>query len=370
MKRIKTKDGIAEWKIDNFVERILARCADKSIFMRNLYVNFYRIFDREYFNKGLTFIDKYIKLFVGEVTEKQRKEYIYDMVYSLHRFGCMFDEYFYFEFYNLNTLGKSSFITDKTRWDYYSKMNTDENNRILNDKRQAYELFKVFYKRDLLQISSKEDIEELEKFLTIHPRFIVKPIDSSGGRGIYIMDSSEYPDSAVLLDKLIENGAVVIEELIKQVPEMSVLNGSSVNTVRVPTLKLKDRVVIFNPFFRIGRQGAVVDNGFQGGILLAVDSSTGICKTCGFDESGKEYITHPDSNVILPGFQIPKWNQLIELAEKLANVLVDNNYVGWDLALTDKGWVMVEGNPRGQFLTQVITSRGIKHELENYINQM
>ena len=92
-----------------------------------MYVNFYKVFDNSYFEKGLTFIDKNIRMFVGDVTERQRKEYIYDMVYSLHRFGCAFDEYFMFDYPNLNTRGRSSFVTDKIRWDYYARMNLDEN---------------------------------------------------------------------------------------------------------------------------------------------------------------------------------------------------------------------------------------------------
>lgn len=41
------------------------------------------------------------------------------MVYSLHRFGCMFDEYFMFDFEHLTAAGRETFITDKKRWEYY-----------------------------------------------------------------------------------------------------------------------------------------------------------------------------------------------------------------------------------------------------------
>lgn len=61
---------------------------------------------------------------------------------------------------------------------------------------------------------------------------------------------------------------------------------------------------------------------------------------------------------------------MVELVNKLADVIDGNHYVGWDLALTDNGWLMVEGNPRGQLVEQYATKIGIKQELENYINQM
>lgn len=46
-----------------------------------------------------------------------------------------------------------------------------------------------------------------------------------------------------------KKGAVVVEELVCQVDEMAALHPSSLNSVRVPTLKLKDRIVIYRPFF-------------------------------------------------------------------------------------------------------------------------
>jgi hypothetical protein len=61
LKKVKNNDGIAGWKIDSPVERLLSKFADKSSFGKFLYVNYYRVFDRKYFNKGLTFIDKTIK---------------------------------------------------------------------------------------------------------------------------------------------------------------------------------------------------------------------------------------------------------------------------------------------------------------------
>ena len=146
MKKIEGKDGIAGWKIDSPIEWIFAKWADKSEFGKFIYVRYYQICDHDYYEKGLKFIDRNIKQFVGEVKEDQRRKYIRDMVYSLHRFGCMFDEYFLYNFPVLNIQGRESFITDKIRWDYYARMNKDENKELFNNKRKAYELFRKYYK--------------------------------------------------------------------------------------------------------------------------------------------------------------------------------------------------------------------------------
>jgi hypothetical protein len=51
-------------------------------------------------------------------------------------------------------------------------------------------------------------------------------------------------------------------------------------------------------------------------------------------------------------------------------VVETNNFIGWDLALTDDGWVMIEGNPRGQLVFQIAREKGAKAELEDIISRM
>lgn len=370
MKKIKTKHEIASWKIDSPVERWLSRQADRSAFWKRAYVKYYRIFDKAYYEKGLTFIDKNIKVFVGTVTEEQRKRYVCDMVYSLHRFGCMFDEYFAFRFELLNTAGRESFITDKIRWDYYDRMNTRENLELFNDKRKAYERFGEFYKRELIEVSCDDDLKVFIPFFEKNDRMIVKPKNGSGGKGIFILEKKTYPSVEKAFAAIRAVGAAVVEELIVQAPEMATLNESSVNTVRVPTLKTKDGVVIFHPFLRCGCGNAVVDNASSGGILAEVDPKTGIVITKGANESGGFYIKHPSSGTVIPGFQIPRWEEAVTLVNQLAHVVETNRYVGWDLALTKDGWVMVEGNPRGHLVSQFASQTGIREELESHINNM
>ncbi|MCQ2428877.1 MAG: hypothetical protein MJ192_00965 [Clostridia bacterium] len=368
MKKVKSNDGIAAWKIDNGLERFLGKCADRGEFGKRLYVGFYRLFDAEYYKKGLKFIDRNIEAFVpGGVTEKQHKQYVRDMVYSLHRFGCMFDEYFMFRYPVLNTKGREAFITDKKRWDYYARMNRDENKILFNDKEKAYELFGKYYHRELIKITGEGDKELFSAFAARHTRFIVKPYDGSGGKGIAILDSADFSDTDALFAEVLSRGTTVCEELIKEVPELQALHPSSINTVRVPTVLAGGEVHIFCPFMRIGKGGSVVDNAASGGVFAAVDPDTGIVTSRGIDEHGHEFLVHPDTGFVIPGFRIPRWDEAVALVNELARVVEGNHYCGWDLALTEDGWIMVEGNPRGQLVEQYVTHNGCREELEKLI---
>ncbi|MBQ9953607.1 MAG: hypothetical protein IJO92_04700 [Clostridia bacterium] len=370
MKKFKNNLGIAPWKIDHPIERWLSWLADRCYIGKILYVNFYKVFDKDYYVKGLSFIEKNIQVFAGAVSNKQKKNYIYDMVYSLHRFGCMFDEYFLFDFPHLNTLGRDSFLTDKNRWKYYSCMNIDANKAIFDNKRKAYEIFRKYYKRELIEIIDDNDLNKFCDFAERHRRFIVKPIAGSGGKGVSVVSTDQYKDITAMFTDIRKKGAVVVEELVCQVDEMAALHPSSLNSVRVPTLKLKDRIVIYRPFLRIGRGNSIVDNAASGGVFVAVDADTGICSSEGVDELGNRYLRHPDTGIVLPGFRIPRWDEAVALVKELAEIIEGNRYVGWDLALTEDGWKMIEGNPCGQFVIQIATQKGIKKEIEDYIARM
>lgn len=144
---------------------------------------------------------------------------------------------------------------------------------------------------------------------------------------------------------------------------MASLHPKSLNTVRIPTIRYDDRVEIIHPFLRMGRGDAVVDNAGAGGIMGNVDVTTGVVYAAS-DELGRAYTQHPDTGVELIGFVIPQWKEAVEQVKEMAMVLPSVRYVGWDMALTKSGWVMIEGNDKGQFIFQVADRKGFRDEFE------
>ncbi len=349
--RLETYYGTAVWKIDTHFENWLAKKADKSEFFKRLYVLYYKIFDRKYYSKGLQMIDSAIADFRkcnDEIYLRlSRKALVRDMIYTLHRFGADFQEYFVFEFYNRNTFGREEFITNKLRYKYYHMLNNDENFFLFEDKKKTFEIFGEFYGRDVLPVDSEESKEAFLEFCKKHPTFMYKPVGGAEGRGIQkiTVDSSEQAES--FFNDSIGKGRFLAEEMIAQDERMSALHKESVNTVRVPALICKGEVKIFHPFLRIGMGNAVVDNNGFGGIAASVDAETGIVYTRGLTKKGHWYIKHPDTNAQIVGFQLPEWDSAIALAKKLTPMVEGTRYIAWDFALTEKGWVVVEANALG-----------------------
>ena len=80
---------------------------------------------------------------------------------------------------------------------------------------------------------------------------------------------------------------------------------------------------------------------------------------------------HPDTGVVLLGYRVPFWEEAKAFVCELAQVIPDNHYTGWDIALTDKGWVLQEGNDRGGFmLIQITTGKGFRPEIDRIIKKL
>ena len=316
-------------------------------------------------------VEANIRLFC---TEQQQQDARYmrrlrrDIWYSVIRYNCAPVEYFLFDFPRLNHAGRQSFVTG---WEKraLTKRIKEENpeKELFFGKYKTYLAYKKYFHRDVILVNEHSPEEEFFSFAAAHPRFIVKPFFSGGGDGVHFENVSMTP-SVELLAKL-RRSPVVLEEPIVQSEEIARFHPSSVNTLRLATAVKDGQAHLLFSFLRLGRGGSVVDNGASGGILCPIDLDTGLVIGPGQTETGYVFLLHPDSGLQIVGFHIPRWEEAKALALELALVSPTQRYVGWDLALTPDGWVMVEGNRGGSFMgTQFLARRGIRKQLSAYFD--
>jgi hypothetical protein len=153
-------------------------------------------------------------------------------------------------------------------------------------------------------------------------------------------------DHPVSADEIAASAAHhVLEERVYQHRVMALLHPSSVNTLRVITVRDGDRPRVFSrPLVRFGNGGSVVDNGAAGGILVFTDPATGQLVGPALRKRGGALARHPDTNIAFDGHVIPFYARALELAEALHAQLPGLHSVGWDIAITEDGPVFIEGN--------------------------
>ena len=295
-----------------------------------------------------------------------------DMIFCRLAYGFIPSEYAGFAFEEKRPEERKEYVSDLDINVFgYTVNDIVEVQKIL-DKARMVKQFSAYLKRDVLLISSVEDDEAFNRFVNKHPVFVKKKTFSCKGKDVELVNILEVGTTPeAYFRHIIEDGTWLLEECVVQSKDMEAFNSTSVNTVRVRTFNTNNGVDLQYCNLRTGRYGSFVDNGGSGGLLIGVDSRTGIVNTDGYDEFGESYDKHPDSHVRFKGYMLPMWDELRKICIHGAELNPAMGYLSWDMAHTDEGWKVIEVNEVGQFVgAQLINGRGLKKELANYLKNM
>lgn len=303
-----------------------------------------------------------------------QEEYLTDMKYCYCAYGFLPYEYMNYGLSSKTEEEYHEYMSDRDKNLMVYQLNDLKATAVFNDKWRTYETFGEYYHRDCIVIENKKDYQKFQTFVSHHPVFFIKQVYGMSGHDVERKDLSSCPDKAwEIFNAAIRKGKHIVEEPIRQSRKLSEFNASCVNTVRCAMILTRDNPKPATCFFRTGRAGSFVDNAGSGGIFAGIDAETGMLYTSGVDEYGMRYEKHPDSGLTYKGYQLPDWEQLLGICRE-GSVTAGKRgckYVGWDLAHTDEfGWVIVEGNSRGQFVEQNASQRGIRDRIEALIAEM
>lgn len=89
---------------------------------------------------------------------------------------------------------------------------------------------------------------------------------------------------------------------------MAKLHKSSITTLRIMTYHKKP----IGEVLRIDVGDSNIDNASSGGIYVQIDLKEGIVVSCALNHAGDKVIRHPDTGMIIPGFEIPMWSECLQ----------------------------------------------------------
>ena len=197
---------------------------------------------------------------------------------------------------------------------------------------------------------SKETLlQKFNKLLdgTTTNQLFLKPIMGIGGQGCMIISKSNLMESVIRHQKALLEQSYLIEEYIQQHPNINEIHPFAINTLRmVHYIDSNNTVHILSVLMRFGIGTSITDNTSTGGFSIAVNSKTGVLEGPGRQDlakGGAVYSKHPDTQVALEGFVIPYFQEACNLVKKSAKYF-PNRIVGWDIAITPSGPVIIEAN--------------------------
>ena len=289
-----------------------------------------------------------------------------DMIWCDIRYGAMDSrDYLLFEFWKKSAFERNTFFT-KRRYYRLLKSFDKETFLRLGDKAFLYKKYADFIHRDWMLADSETDQHLIREFFARHDRVLVKPLTSEQGKGIHVAHSNSLHE----IDQIIEGcklSPVLLEEVCVNCKELDRINSSSLNTLRVYTIVTKDGdVQIPSVSLRCGCGNTVVDNWGSGGVGYPVDIESGIIYAPGVDKKGNTHIYHPGTDIVMPGFRIPRFKEACEMAKQVIRLDTKVAYAGHDIAILPDRLEMIELNfPGGHDFLQAVDLVGKNELMQN-----
>lgn len=188
--------------------------------------------------------------------------------------------------------------------------------------------------------------------------------DEASDRLIDVAGNEVDPDAfaAEAFREFGDRGYMVQDRVIPH-PELQEVSGYTVGTVRMFTLDDGNGPQPLYAVWKIPAFNTVADNLWRKGNLIGdIDMATGevrAVRRSGID--GQTLVhSHPDSGAQLIGRVLPDWEEAKSTVRRAASLTPHILGIGFDLALSDQGPLVIEGNTRPNHgLYQAATGQGL-----------
>lgn len=289
-------------------------------------------------------------------------------------YGASFENYYELQFFKKSSSECRQYLTSSLRHELTRQVNDPYEALVLKDKLRFSEVFGDMLGR---QVMTFDEIEK--KMHDSHSacinKVVIKPIKGQAGQGI-IFPKQNFTSMRQLYDYVVSTvnkpGEYLYEEHIVQHSVLNKLNPSSLNTLRIVTFYDESikKVDVWSVVLRIGVK-ARTDNFATGGIAAPVDCRGVVCQPAVVKHpSGERFHIHPVSGERITGCIIPYYDQAIALAKQAAMRIPSVRSIGWDVAITETGPHILEGNDNWcMTLFQLPCDQGLRH-LANLVCDM
>lgn len=187
--------------------------------------------------------------------------------------------------------------------------------------------------------------EKAKEIIKAYNKVVYKPsIESGFGRSVALVYVQK--ENPLTLGKK----DYVIQEVLSQHPDLANLNESSVNVIRIVTVFIDGEVEVATAALRIGGVGSFADNETtedgKGMIIIGIDENGRLRKN-GYFSCGVMTTKNPAGTEFL-GYEIPKYDEILEIAKKAHTLYPRLCFIAWDFCVDKDGDIIcMEYNARG-----------------------
>ena len=313
------------------------------------------------------------KRYYGDLKELSKKTHkpawfmFLDTAICTLRYGSGLQDYLNFQFYNKKHAQRKTYVSVGYLDKVITKLSNIKWSPYISNKTNFHKNYGKFARRDFYDPDT--GFAGLEAFFERNPVFIYKPQIGQCGEGVAKINVEDITDGKAFYEKAIAEKAC-IEELVKQHPAWEALCPGCVNTMRIITGAAKGKSWMLFASTRVGSGTSVADNFHMGGSAVLIDMETGKLTGNGIDKKLNEHECST-TGIRYDGYEVPFWEEIKQMVLDAALVNDEIHFIGWDVAVTEDGPLIIEGNRGSGFdLPQVIAKRGMKDMLETLVKDV
>ncbi len=214
--------------------------------------------------------------------------------------------------------------------------------------------------------------EAFRDFLADAPAdgLVIKPERGYGGHGIRIvvavsrsevvMASGEHVTVGDLWHSLsTDRTPWRLERRVLAHPVVAGWRPGATPTVRLTTAVVDGAVHVHCAMAKVNRNPNGVDNFQAGNLAGAVDLASGAIGPAVDYHGAQWYDRHPESGTAIAGVMIPDWPRFLDVVRGAAPAFLPLKSLGWDVAISPDGPVVLEVNPAWSEIVQLPLDHGI-----------
>lgn len=283
-------------------------------------------------------MDDLITYIAEENNVKKAKVYFDFFLNALTR-GIGYVDYLKGNYINLSKEEKQNYLTKRNYVKLVKYLNKRGYQMIFHDKVVFNRIFKDYIGRDFIDIR-EVGYKGFKKFVTGKENVFAKKHNSFGGDGVSKVNL-EGEDLRVLFNQLYNDKQYLIEDTLIQNEYLNWINPKAVNNVRLVTLLKDGEVYVVFKTLRINAGSEEVISCHD--IYMTLDDEGNVLGNV-VDDECNIYKKHPITGFKFKGAKIPNMDKALDLVKKAAKLVPEMRWIGWDVAITEDGSAIIEGN--------------------------
>lgn len=288
------------------------------------------------FKKLVAYIKKHLKQLnkcICYICRTHNKFYLFiliDIIWCYIRYDVSYNEYRIFEFCNLNSNTRDTYLTIKRHKKLDKYLFDKKKSLLLKNNKEIFNTLSEYLKRDIYNVKDMS-FKEFEVFCLDKKNLICR----SNSNEFKVLHLDNFRSPAFMLDKINKEKLFWVEEEFKQ--------HKSFNS-------LTDKLCILNIVSSYDGDNSDIVCGSltvpfdECNLTLYIDIKTGKLKGNARDNLGKTYSESLTTNEKFKDFEIPKFKEVIDLVKKCQKKFPNIREIEWKLYVSSNKVIVLSAS--------------------------